>query len=183
MLLHRNPRSPLNKSNPSTFWARRIYQRRPYAAEVSVSDKSYCGLYGTRRDGSEVMVVECQFAAELTHRGKEIAALCYQNTTTGGRGSRGEAFAGEMCKKWSYPGTELPQLQLPGYLRSRDSDVLWYDPANLESFDGNVSVDSDSCTHALCWALQLTIQRVEKSVLPVGSSTNMRGLDFLEKEN
>ncbi|KFD45628.1 hypothetical protein M513_13500, partial [Trichuris suis] len=52
-------------------------------------DPSYCGLYGTRRDGSEVMVVECQFAAELTHRGKEIAALCYQNTTTGGRGSRG----------------------------------------------------------------------------------------------
>ncbi|KFD45624.1 hypothetical protein M513_13496 [Trichuris suis] len=98
-------------------------------------DPSYCGLYSTRKDGYEVMVVECQYAKELMPYGKEIAALCYQNTTTGGRGSRGEAFAGEMCKKWSYPGTELPQLQLPGYLRSRDSDVLWYDPANLESFD------------------------------------------------
>ncbi|KFD45675.1 hypothetical protein M513_13447 [Trichuris suis] len=98
-------------------------------------DPSYCGLYGTRRDGSEVMVVECQFAAELNGRGRPIAALCYQNTTTGGRGSRGEAVGGEMCKKWRYPGTELPQLQLPGYLRSPDADVLWYDPANLESFD------------------------------------------------
>ncbi|CDW55028.1 hypothetical protein TTRE_0000329901 [Trichuris trichiura] len=47
-----------------------------------------------------------------------------------------QSYGGEMCKKWRYPGTQLPQLQLPDYLRSRDAKVLWYEPANLESFNG-----------------------------------------------
>ncbi|CDW61264.1 transient receptor potential cation channel subfa mily m member 2 [Trichuris trichiura] len=33
-------------------------------------------------------------------------------------------------------GIQLPQLQLPEYLRSRDAKILWYEPANLESFNG-----------------------------------------------
>ncbi|CDW55027.1 hypothetical protein TTRE_0000329801 [Trichuris trichiura] len=83
-------------------------------------------------------MVDCQFAAEITQygSGRVLAALCYQNPITDTWKSREQIRGGEMCKKWAYPGTELPQLQLPQYLKSLDTMLLWYETANLESFNG-----------------------------------------------
>ncbi|KFD61255.1 LOW QUALITY PROTEIN: hypothetical protein M514_13112 [Trichuris suis] len=105
-----------------------------------------CRLYSTRDDGMEILTVDCQFAAEITTSGHAtvLAALCYQNTTTGSRSGKGEIPAKVLCKKWSYPGTELPQLQLPGYLKSPESNVLFYTTASLELSGGYAAVNSDS---------------------------------------
>ncbi|KFD61728.1 hypothetical protein M514_26071, partial [Trichuris suis] len=110
---------------------RKPYGTGKFTLKVSCpnEDPSYCGLYGTRMDISEVMIVDCQFSAKLD-----------------GRPISREVTAEELCKKWSYPGTELPQLQLPGYLKSLDADILWYDTANLETFseDNSKSQDVDT---------------------------------------
>ncbi|CDW55026.1 hypothetical protein TTRE_0000329701 [Trichuris trichiura] len=109
--------------------------------------QAYCGLYGTPWNARGSMIVQCQFAAEINYygQGRVIAALCYQDIS-GNTNSRWQSQGGEMCKKWRYPGTQLPQLQLPEYLRSRDAKILWYEPANLESFNGYSSGSREVAT-------------------------------------
>ncbi|KFD45297.1 hypothetical protein M513_13826 [Trichuris suis] len=89
----------------------------------------------------EIMIVDCQFAVEIIQcgPGKLLAALCYQNTITGSGSTKGEIPPSVLCRRWRYPGTKLPQLQLPGYLKSPHSSVLFYTTASLELSGGNNS--------------------------------------------
>ncbi|KFD61730.1 hypothetical protein M514_10991 [Trichuris suis] len=121
-------RCPRNQSNPYGVSKVRMKVSCPQ------EDASGCGLHRTSGDITEVMIVDCQFAAEIVGYavGRPLAVLCYQNSSS----STEEIPAGGLCKKWRYPGTELPQLQVPEHLKSPHSHVLLYQTTNLESFSG-----------------------------------------------
>ncbi|CDW60820.1 hypothetical protein TTRE_0000921901 [Trichuris trichiura] len=88
------------------------------------------------------MVVECQYSGEMKdlELSRPFAIACYQKWDR----EHKETSEETLCKKWNYPGTQLPQLQLPEHLKSPHSNILLYKTTNLESFNGETSQSQDA---------------------------------------
>uniref|UniRef100_A0A5S6PYN1 Uncharacterized protein n=1 Tax=Trichuris muris TaxID=70415 RepID=A0A5S6PYN1_TRIMR len=77
------------------------------------------------------VLVECQYAGEVigTFAGGALTALCYKKIN----GDKKHPTEEEVCEKWRYPGTEIPQLKIPEHLKPAHSCLFFYQPTQMES--------------------------------------------------
>ncbi|CDW56006.1 hypothetical protein TTRE_0000428001 [Trichuris trichiura] len=57
-----------------------------------------------------------------------VGAACYETKYSKENDVRQE----DICDTWRYPGSEVPRFELPGEAKSLKSELLWYDPPQLE---------------------------------------------------
>uniref|UniRef100_A0A5S6QM29 Uncharacterized protein n=1 Tax=Trichuris muris TaxID=70415 RepID=A0A5S6QM29_TRIMR len=87
-----------------------------------------------RCHGSErITVSECQYVSRLdAHSPRKqnfLGVMCYVKRD---HLPQEKLPADKLCDKWTYPGSDYPQLQVPEYLKSPYSEPLVYYPPQME---------------------------------------------------